>query len=134
MDYNVWPVPQDHAEQSWPVEAMQMMARVDQAARAVERRRLPRWEYRVQGDLMLGADELSAARWTIFSKDINPWSCGFITHQVLPVYKKAMLRLPTPEEQVLHIRCQIRRCREFAPGWYKAAVDFDREEMIFLVP
>lgn len=133
VQQSVFPNVEIHDRLAWPGEAVAMMKRADQLARP-NQRRLPRWDYRVRGDLTLAGEEtLSGPTWPVFTRDINPWCCGFITHQIVPVYRKAMLRLPTPHEQVLHIRCLVRRCRQFAPGWYQAMVEFEREEMIFLV-
>lgn len=116
-----------------PQQAADLLARLDTHPEMIERRQRPRWEYRVQGELRLAGDDPSSPRWMVFTRDISPWAAGFITPHVLPVYRSAILRIPSPGDQVLHIRCQIRRCRQIAPGWYHAAVDFDREEIIFLV-
>ena len=105
----------------------------DQHTPVHERRRLPRWPYHVQAELTLCEAGLDAARWTLFTRDVNPWSAGFVSDRPLPVYRQALVRLPSPEEQVMNIRCRVRRCRALMAGWYRGVIDFDREEMCFLV-
>ena len=53
---------------------------------------------------------------------------GFITPHRLPLGYGGFVEFPGPDERPRRLQCTLQRCREIAPGWYEAAVCFNREQ------
>jgi hypothetical protein len=128
LDHALCSLPVQDDEQPWPAEAREMMSRLsDCFPPLMERRKMPRWRYRVEAHLIHAAHAADPLACPLYTRDVNAWSVGFITSRQLTPFDHAVVRLPAPSGLVLHIPCLIRRCRLFAPGWYHGVLDFDRE-------
>jgi hypothetical protein len=122
----VLPVQDDLAP--WPAEAREMMSRLnDSFPPMMERRRIPRKRYRVEARVALVHAEADAQEMKLYTRDINPWALGFISPHALPAYEHAIIHMPGEDGTILRIKCLIRRCRSFAPGWHQGVIDFERE-------
>ncbi len=126
MDHEVCALPVQDDLAPWPAEAREMMSRLnDSFPPLMERRRIPRRRYRVEAQVVFpsGGEEPVY----IYTRDVNPWSLGFITPHALPAYEHVTLHMPNEHGETMRIRCMIRRCKAFAPGWHQGVIDFERE-------
>jgi hypothetical protein len=98
-----------------------------------ERRQLRRFAYRVKATLRLMTDTAEAEDRTLYTRDVNARSLGFLTQHCLPLGYGGIVNLPTPGPggTILCIPCTLLRCREVAPGWYDGALHFNRERAEF---
>jgi hypothetical protein len=78
-------------------------------------------------------DTAGAQERTLYTRDVNARSLGFLTQQCLPLGYGGVVTLATPGSggRVLSIPCTLLRCREVAPGWYDGALHFNREHAEF---
>ena len=118
-----------------PEEVEEVMEVLDEAFPPLgDRRSLTRFRYRVQAVLKVRDEQFGLLCRTVFLRDVNSWDAGFITDEPLPsggVRKSAILEVAAPDGRTLFIGCELRRCREFLPGWYEGSVHFDHEEADF---
>ena len=98
---------------------------------SVDQRARPRISYRVSAVLQRtsydGTDSGLQSLIHVYVRDANARGIGFLCREHVAA-RDAMLHLPLPDGRVHHIGGWISRCREFRPGWYEAAIRFDREE------
>ena len=115
----------------WPGRARQMLAALDgrgaPPAAVVERRRAPRARYSVPATVRL-SDASAGPVPTVYVRDVNRWGAGFIVGVRLPVRGKAVVTLAAPQGATVTAACVIRRCREYAPGWFEGTLEFDAEQ------
>ncbi len=105
-----------------PSQARRAMARLTDA-------RLPRYDprgadrhtYHVSATLTWGA----AVNTTVYTRDVNGASVGFIGTVPLPTAAKVSLRLQTPEGQRVTVTARVRRSRPFGNGaWFETYAEF----------
>jgi hypothetical protein len=62
---------------------------------------------------------------------VNEQAIGVLCAQPLHLSHGGLLRLPGPCGPAMEIYATVLRCREVAPGWYEAALYFNREQPLF---
>jgi hypothetical protein len=113
----------------WPRESALILSALETAGANHERRKLRRLAYRVKATLRLMTDAEQADERTLYTRDVNARSLGFLTQHCLPLGYGGVVNVPAPgpDGQVLSIPCTLLRCREVAPGWFDGALHFNRE-------
>ena len=126
------PAPQEGAgADTWPPGAELILSAMDSGrhkADPSDRRALPRLPFRVRGRLRLFSDAANGPSHAIYTRDVNPRGLGFITPDRLPLGHGGFVEFPDPNGRPRRLQCTLQRCREIAPGWYDAAVCFNREQ------
>ncbi|HLL90571.1 MAG TPA: hypothetical protein VK324_14820 [Tepidisphaeraceae bacterium] len=116
----------------WPSDAKRLLATLDgpgSVPAVLERRRGPRARYNVAATLEPAEPlALKVPPKTLYVRDINRWGAGFIVGLRLNVRSRAVVALAAPGGATLSVRCVVRRCREYAPGWFEGVLDFDAEQ------
>ena len=107
---------------SLPAEARRAMALLTACRQPRHATRdLPRQTYHVQASLTWGA----AVDTTVYTRDVNAWSVGFIGTVPLPVGAKVALRLMTPDGQRTTVTARVRRSRAMSAGaWFETHAEF----------
>jgi hypothetical protein len=95
---------------------------------AVNRRAVTRLPYRVRGRLRFFSDPAESEPRVIYTRDIHARGLGFITPSPLPLGHGGFVEFTGPDGQPRRIQCTLQRCREAVPGWYDAAVCFNRQQ------
>jgi hypothetical protein len=114
----------------WPPEVELILSSLESGGYARgDRRGSRRATYRSRADLRLFTDLVTAAPWTLYTRDVCKRGLGFITPHYLPLGYGGMLRLSMPDGGVAEIQCTLCRCRQVSPGWYEGALNFSREQM-----
>jgi hypothetical protein len=118
---------------TFPPTVELIMSAMDSGAHAAaepssNRRALPRRPYRVGGHLRLFSDSSHDSPRTIYTRDVHSRGLGFLTTHRLPLGYGGFVDFPGPDGRVRRIQCTLQRCREAAPGWFDAAVCFNREQ------
>ncbi len=117
---------------TWPADALFVLSALEAAGEThEERRRLGRAFYQVAAELKLYTDGPDHKPWRLYTRDVNPRGVGFITPHRLPLGYGGVIRLCAPNGQLYGIPGTLLRCREAAPGWYDAAMVFNRHQWIF---
>lgn len=116
-----------------PPELALILSALETASAAAERRQMQRFSYRVQASLRLLTDSAHSEDKTLYTRDVNARSLGFLTRECLPLGYGGIVRLPSPAPgaEILCIPCTLLRCREVAPGWYDGAMYFNRDREEF---
>jgi hypothetical protein len=116
----------------WPATAELILSAMESGRHGAgahdDRRALPRLPYRVKGELRLFSDPPHAGAREIYTRDVHARGLGFITPHRLPLGHGGFVEFPGPDGRPRRIQCTLQRCREAAPGWYDAAVCFNREQ------
>ena len=94
----------------------------------VERQKLKRTAYRVRATLKLFSDDPDLPPVLLYTRHVNSQAVGFLSSQHLPLSHGGVLRIRSPQGEMLDIYATILRCREVAPGWYEGALYFNREQ------
>jgi hypothetical protein len=118
-------------DDAWPPGAELILSALESGrfkAEPVDRRALPRLPFRVRGRLRLFSDAPHGPPRTLFTRDVNSRGLGFITPHRLPLGYGGFVEFPGPDGRPRRLQCTLQRCREIAPGWYEAAVCFNREQ------
>jgi len=109
------------AETSWPADVRDMLAELDAAfPKMHDRRVLPRWVFHAEAFLTID----HTVRHQLWTRDINSWNVGFMSREALPVGANGTLRLEVPGGEVLVVSGQVKRSREFKPGWFEGYINF----------
>ena len=98
---------------------------------AVERQKLKRTAYRVRATLKLFSDDPETPPALLYTRHVNSQAVGFLASQHLPLSHGGVLRVRSPQGEMLDIYATVLRCREVAPGWYEGALYFNREQPAF---
>jgi hypothetical protein len=135
---NISPVtsPEDRGAgaEAWPPVAELILSAMDSgrhgsaAAAHEDKRAMPRLPFRVQGRLRLFSDGLGNEPRVVYTRDVNARGLGFITPHRLPLGYGGFIEFPGPDGRPRRLQCTLQRCREAAPGWYDAALCFNREQ------
>ena len=116
---------------AWPAGAELILSAIDSGrhkADPFDRRALPRLRYRVVGRLRLFSDPPHDTPRAIYTRDVNSRGLGFITPHRLPLGYGGFVEFRGPDGRPRRLQCTLQRCREVAPGWYDAALSFNREQ------
>jgi hypothetical protein len=107
---------------SLPAEARRAMALLtDDRQPQIDPRGIARRTYHVQAGLTWG----TAVDTTVYTRDVNTWSVGFIGTVPLPVGAKVKLRLVAPDGRRTTVNARVRRSRSFGNGaWHEAFAEF----------
>jgi len=121
-------------DSDWPREVDMVLSALEagQFSQQAQRRVRVRLRYRVRAELRLFSDAPHTPGWTLYTRDVEPRSLGFVTRHRLPLGYGGQVELPDPSGQSVLIPCTLLRCRSTAPGWYEGAVYFNREQEVFL--
>src|SRR5688500_10608916 len=98
---------------------------------AVERQKLKRSVYRVRATVKLFSDDPDAPPVMLYTRHVNSQAVGFLASQHLPLSHGGILKVRSPQGEMLDIYATVLRCREVAPGWYEGALYFNREQPAF---
>jgi hypothetical protein len=119
-----WPIQDDNS--LWPSDAKTMMSKAeDMFPKLVDRRKIPRIRYRVQA--MAKIVEPTKEQAMLYTRDVNPWSAGFVCDRPIPQRARITIELPLPDGRVVALEGMVMRCREFSPGCFEGSVDFQIE-------
>ena len=111
------------AELNWPADVREILAKLDASfPKMHDRRVIPRWVFHAEGFLTIE----HAARHQLWTRDINAWNVGFLSRERLEVGSNGNLRLEIPGGEVLVVPAQVKRSREFIPGWFEGYLNFMR--------
>lgn len=109
------------AEENWPADVRDILAKLDASfPKMHDRRIIPRWVFHAEGFLTID----HSARHQLWTRDINSWNVGYVSREPLRVGSHGTLRLEIPGGEVLVITAQVKRSREFVPGWYEGYLNF----------
>jgi hypothetical protein len=100
----------------------------------IERRALPRMQYRVKAYLRLFSDPTGSAPWLLYTRDVGERGVGFVTEHRLPLGYGGIVELTAPDGTPLAIQGTVNRCRETAPGWFEGALHFNRNQHLLAPP
>ena len=105
-----------------PAEARRAMARLtDSRQPRLDPRGQPRQTYHVRAGLRWGA----AVDTTVYTRDVNAWTVGFIGTVPLPVGAKVSLRMVMPDGRRATVAARVRRSRPFGTGaWFETHAEF----------
>jgi hypothetical protein len=105
-----------------PAEARRAMALLsDRRPPRHDPRGAARQTYHVQARLAWG----SAIDTTVYTRDVNAWSVGFIGTVPLPVGSKVSLRLLMPDGRRATATARVRRSRSLSTGaWFETHAEF----------
>lgn len=98
----------------------------------VDRQKLKRTAYRVRATLKLFSDDPDAPAALLYTRHVNSQAVGFLSSQHLPLSHGGVLRMRSPQGEMLEIYATVLRCREVAAGWYEGALYFNREQPGFM--
>ena len=116
----------------WPPDVRLVLASLERTPRVRDdRRAIPRIRYRARAGLKLHSAKGGEPPHELYIRDVNHRGLGFVTAHRLATAHGGALHVPTPSGTIRTIGCVVLRCREVAPGWYEAAVSFNREESDF---
>lgn len=116
----------------WPPEVRLVLSTLDEYPDVpADRRAVPRTAYRARAGLKLFSSKSGEPPRELFTRDVSHRGLGFVTATRLATGHGGALHLPTPAGVIRTIGCCVLRCREIAPGWYEAAVSFNRDEPDF---
>jgi len=115
---------------SWPADVREVLGSLEgMFPPMMERRKVARDRYYAQATLVVEPSAPTPTRTPttqfVYIRDINIWAAGYITNQRLSAYGHATVSLVAPDGTLTTTRCMIRRCREFAPGWFDGVLEFD---------
>ena len=96
-----------------------------------EQRALQRNTYRTRAVLRLFSDMKGERPWTLYTRDVNRRSMGFVTPHRLPLGHGGVVEVIAPGGRLLNVHCTLLRCREAAPGWFEGSVYFNRDQADF---
>lgn len=117
---------------TWTPEVDIILSALDAAwSEPGDRRATRRTPYRVIAQLHLYSDQDESSPWTIFVRDVDATSLGFITRTPLPLGYGARVMIEAPDGQHVEIASTILRCRSCSPGWYEGALTFNRRQHQF---
>jgi hypothetical protein len=109
------------AEDAWPADVRAILAQLDASfPKMHDRRVLPRWVFHAEGFLTID----HSVRHQLWTRDINAWNVGFVSREPLEVGTHGTLRLEIPGGEVLVVSGQLKRSREFQPGWFEGYLNF----------
>lgn len=124
--------PVEVASQPFPAEVEFVISALEAGPRPLhERQKRKRMRYRVRATLKLYSDEAGTPPTVLYTRHVNGQALGFLSDRPLALSHGGILRLISPQGQMMQIACTILRCREAAPGWYEGAVYFNREQPLF---
>jgi hypothetical protein len=120
-------------DEPWPATAELILSALESGAhqaggRGSNRRALSRIPHRVRGRLRLFSDAADSPPREIYTRDVHARGMGFITPHRLPLGHGGFVSFIAPDGRPRRIQCTLHRCREAAPGWFEAAVCFNREQ------
>ena len=119
-------------QSSWPADARDAMGYLEQGAvPRVERRRAPRHRYRTPARFAPANADWSDADAILYTRDVTPWSAGFITLRALDTGTRGALTLTLPDGSTLKTTAVVRRTREFRSGWYEGVLQFSQPQPAF---
>lgn len=123
------------ARVSWPVPVRDMMRKLisapggePNAHGGSDRRARARQSYFTEASLVVSVGEERHTlylRDVVFLSDAERWSAGFIAGGPLAADLCGSAEICGLAPAPVPCECQLRRCREFAPGWCEGMVDFD---------
>jgi hypothetical protein len=97
------------------------------ASRWIDRRRVGRTPQRLRASLQ-PVDATGALRSpVIYVRDLDEFGAGFISHHDVSAMGVAELMLAAGavgNRRPLHIRCNVRRCRELPNRWFEGLLEF----------
>ena len=103
-----------------PPEARRAVARLTRDGHLrPDPRGLPRRPYHVPAHLTRGGESA-----TVYTRDVNAWSVGFVATAPLMVGAKVSLRLTMPDGRPTTVGARVRRCRAFGGGWVEVHAEF----------
>ena len=126
--------PDQTASAGWPPEVDLIVSAIQAAQHpgaSNDRRDLSRMPYRARATLHLFSDEHGTPPWVLYTCDCNERGLGFITSKRLPLSHGGILDIVAPDDKQMSIHCTLFRCSEVAPGWYRGALYFNREQPAF---
>ena len=130
------PAPEEGAAgEAWPPGVEMILSAMDSGrhkAEPLDRRALPRLPFRVRGRLRLFSDAPHGPSRALYTRDVNSRGLGFVIAQRLPLGHGGFVEFNAPDGRPRRLQCTLQRCREIAPGWYDAAVCFNREQPEFM--
>jgi hypothetical protein len=98
---------------------------------AEERQKLRRTSYRVAATLKLFSDDPDAPPMVLYTRHVNEQAVGVLSPQPLTLSHGGVVRIRSPQGEMMEIACTVLRCREVAAGWYEGALYFNREQPCF---
>jgi hypothetical protein len=109
------------AQRDWPADVVEVLAQLDASfPKMHDRRVLPRWVFHAEAFLTID----HSARHQLWTRDINAWNVGFLSRQPLAAASSGTLRFEIPDGEIVVVPAQVKRCREFIPGWFEGYVNF----------
>ncbi len=120
---------------AWHPQADMVLSALEAGSWLDERRQQVRTAYRARALLKLHTDGPAEPDRVLYTRDVSHRGIGFITQDRLPLGYGGILKLPSPRtpNKTLTIQCTLFRCRLAAPGWYEGALQFNRDQMEFLL-
>ena len=120
------------ANSDWPPQVEMIISSLEAASlKALDRRQLARFSYRVLAKLELFSDEPGAQPWMLYTRDVNARGIGFVSAKRVPLGHGGVIELVAPTGAKVCANCTVFRCREVSPGWFEGAVYFNREQWLF---
>jgi hypothetical protein len=109
------------AAKKWPADVREVLAELEALfPKMHDRRVLPRWVFHAEAFLTID----HSARHQLWTRDVNAWNVGFISREPLPAGAHGTLRLELPDGELLVVPGQVKRSREFKPGWFEGYINF----------
>jgi len=109
------------AERNWPADVVEVLAQLDASfPKMHDRRVLPRWVFHAEAFLTIE----HAERHQLWTRDINAWNVGFLSRQALTTGSHGTFRFEVPGGEIVVVAGQVKRCREFIPGWFEGYINF----------
>ncbi len=96
-----------------------------------ERRAIRRNPYRIGTQIRLFTDESADRARTLYTREANRRSLGFVTEHRLPLGYGGVIDLPDDDGFLARVHCTLLRCRETSPGWFEGSLYFNREQPQF---
>ncbi len=131
-------VPTDAAEPVDPLAELERRLNPPRFSATVkddDRRRLARAPYEVTATLSVQGED-GASEVMLYTRDVNSAGSGFVAP--LDVFSaeaatnaSATIAIPSPDGEVRHVRCQLKRAREIGDGWVEGYVSFDEPASVF---
>jgi hypothetical protein len=125
---------QDVIDPSWPSEVGLILTALEAGHWGEdERRKLPRFNYRVKALLRLFADTPGSGERVLYTRNANCRGLAFLTPHRLPLGYGGSVEIATPTGKIITVACTLLRCREVASGWFEGTLYFNRDQNDFAV-
>ncbi len=132
-------VPTDAADPVDPFAELERRlnpARFSTALKDDERRQLPRAAYEVTATLSVESEDGSSSEVMLYTRDVNSAGSGFLAPMDVfsaesATNAPATIAIPSPDGEVRHVRCQLKRAREIGDGWVEGYVSFEEPASVF---